>query len=143
MPNALYDPFKQSLLAGDTNLDLDTNTVADGVYAALIDTGAGGYTFSAAHQFYSQLSGVIGTDQRIANPTVTNGVFNGDDVTFPSVTGNNAEAIVLYRRNAGANTTWRLIAFIDSNVTGLPVLPNGGNITVTWNNNAPAGIFSL
>lgn len=138
MANALYNPYKQSLMAGDTNLDLDTDTTNDGVYAALIDTGT--YTFSAAHQFYSQLSGIVGTDQRIASPTITNGVFDGTDVTFPSVTGNTAEAIVLYRRNAGANTTWRLIGFIDTGVTGLPVTPNGGNITVTWN---ATGIFAL
>jgi hypothetical protein len=138
MANALYNPYKQSLMAGDTNLDLDTDTTQDGVYAALIDTGT--YTFSAAHQFYSQLSGVVGTDQRITTPTITSGVFDGTDVTFPSVTGNTAEAIVLYRRNSGANTTWRLIAFIDTGVTGLPVTPNGGNITVTWN---ASGIFAI
>lgn len=138
MPNALYNPYKQSLLAGDANADLDNDTVNDGVYAALVDTGT--YTFSAGHQFYSQLSGIVGTDQRITTPTITNGVFDGTDVTFPSVTGNTAEAIVLYRRNAGANTTWRLIAFIDTGVTGLPVTPNGGNITVTWN---ATGIFAL
>jgi hypothetical protein len=138
MPNALYNPYKQSLLAGDANADLDNDTVNDGVYAALVDTGT--YTFSATHQFYSQLSGIVGTDQRITTPTITNGVFDGTDVTFPSVTGNTAEAIVLYRRNAGANSTWRLIAFIDTGVTGLPVTPNGGNITVTWN---AQGIFAL
>lgn len=138
MPNALYNPYKQSLLAGDANADLDNDTVNDGVYAVLIDTGV--YTFSAAHQFYSNLSGIIGTEQRITAPTVTNGVLDGGDVTFTNVTGNNAEAIVLFRRNAGANTTWRLVAFIDSGVTGLPVTPNGGNITVTWN---ASGIFAL
>jgi hypothetical protein len=138
MANALYNPYKQSLMAGDTLADLDNDTVNDGVYAALVDTGT--YTFSATHQFYSQLSGIVGTDQRITTPTITNGVFDGTDVTFPSVTGNTAEAIVLYRRNAGANSTWRLIAFIDTGVTGLPVTPNGGNITVTWN---AQGIFAL
>lgn len=138
MANALYTPYKQSLMASDTNLSLNVDTATDGVYAALIDTGT--YTFSAAHQFYSQLSGVVGTDQRITTPTITGGVFDGVDVTFPSVTGATAEAIVLYRRNSGANTTWRLIGFIDTGVTGLPVTPNGGNITVTWN---ATGIFSL
>ena len=47
---------------------------------------------------------------------------------------------MLYRKNAGANTTWPLIAYIDTGVTGLPVTPNGGNITVTWN---ASGIFKL
>lgn len=138
MANALYPKFKQSLLAGDANSDLDNDTTTDGIYAALIDTGT--YTYNAAHQFYSSLSGVVGTDQRIATPTVVSGLFDGDNVTFPAVSGASVEAIVLYRKNAGANTTWRLVAYIDTGVTGLPVTPNGGDITITWN---ASGIFQL
>ena len=138
MPNAIFPLYKQSLLAGDANSDLDNNTAQDGVYVALIDTGV--YTYSAAHQFYSSLSGIIGTPQRITAPTVTNGVLDGGDVTFPAVSGNNAEALVIYRQNSGANTTWRLVAFIDTGVTGLPVLPNGGDISITWN---ASGILAL
>jgi hypothetical protein len=139
MANAIYPLYKQSLLAGDTNTDLDTNTTQDGVYAVLIDTGV--YTYSSTHQFYSSaVAGAIGTPQRITNPTVTNGLFDGDNVTYTAVTGNSAEAIILYRQNSGANTTWRLVAYIDTSVTGLPVTPNGGDITITWN---ASGIFQL
>ena len=138
MANAIYPLYKQSLLAGDANADLDNNTVTDGVYAALIDTGV--YTYSAAHQFYSSLSGIIGTPQRITSPTVTSGVLDGSDVTYTAVTGNSAEALVIYRQNSGANTTWRLVTYIDTSVTGLPVTPNGGDITITWN---ASGIFAL
>lgn len=138
MANAIYPLYKQSLLAGDANADLDNNTTTDGVYVALIDTGT--YSYNAAHQFYSSLSGIVGTPQRITSPTVTNGVLDGGDVTFPAVSGNSAEALVIYRQNSGANTTWRLVAFIDTGVTGLPVTPNGGDITVTWN---ASGIFAL
>jgi hypothetical protein len=138
MANAIYPLFKQSLLAGDANADLDNNTTTDGVYVALIDTGV--YTYSAAHQFYSSLSGIIGTPQRITSPTVVNGVLDGTDVTYTAVTGNSAEALVIYRQNSGANTTWRLVAYIDTSVTNLPVTPNGGDITITWN---ASGIFAL
>lgn len=138
MANAIYPLYKQSLLAGDTNSDLDNNTVDDGVYVALIDTGT--YTYSSTHQFYSDLSGIVGTPVRITTPTVTNGLFDGADITFSAVTGNSVEALVLYRHNAGANTTWRLITYIDTGVTGLPVTPNGGDINTTWN---ASGIFQL
>jgi hypothetical protein len=138
MANALYPKFKQSLLAGDANADLDNDTSTDGVYVALVDTGT--YTYSSAHQFYSDLSGVVGTDQRITAPTVTNGLLDGGDVTFTAVSGSSAEALVIYRKNSGANTTWRLVAYIDTGVTGLPVTPNGGDITITWN---ASGIFQL
>src|SRR5574343_1375740 len=138
MANAIYPLYKQSLLAGDANADLDNDTSTDGVYVALVDTGT--YTYSAAHQFYSSLSGIVGTDQRIVTPTVTNGTLNGTDLTFTSVTGASVEALVLYRKNSGANTTWRLVAYIDTGVTGLPVTPGGGNIDVTFN---ASGIFTL
>lgn len=138
MANAIYPKYKQSLLAGDTLADLDNDTATDGVYVALVDTGT--YTFSSAHQFYSDLTGIVGTDQRITAPTVTNGLLDGADVTFSSVSGNSVEALVIYRKNSGANTTWRLVAYIDTGVTGLPVTPNGGNITITWN---ASGIIQL
>jgi hypothetical protein len=66
MANAIYPLYKQSLLAADANVDLDNNTTTDGPFVALVDTGV--YTYSAAHQFYSSLSGIVGTDQRIASP---------------------------------------------------------------------------
>lgn len=138
MANAIYPLFKQSLLAGDANADLDNNTTTDGPFVALIDTGT--YTYSAAHQYYSSLSGIVGTDQRITSPTVTSGTLDGGDLTYTAVSGNSVEALGIYRKNTGANTTWRLVAFIDTSVTGLPVTPNGGDITVTWH---ASGIFTI
>lgn len=138
MANALYPLWKDALLQNSAGSSL-AGAGTTGVYVALVDTAT--YTYSAAHQFYSALSGVVGTDQEIgATKTFTGGVFDGADVTFPSVTGNTAEALVLYVKNAGANTTWRLVAYIDTGVTGLPVTPNGGNIGVSWN---ASGIFAL
>lgn len=137
MANAIYPKYKEALLGGAANSAI-TGSGTTGLFVALVDTGS--YTYSAAHEFYSSLTGVIGTDQEIANPTLTNGVVNGDDVTFPSVSGDQAEALVLYRKNAGANTTWRLVAYLDTGQTGLPVTPNGGNIGITWN---ASGIIGL
>jgi len=137
MANAIYPKYKQSLLNGDANTTI-TGSGTTGIFCALVDTGT--YTYNAAHQFYSDLSGIVGTDQEITSPTLTNGVVDGGDLTYTSVSGASVEAFVIYRKNAGANTTWRLIAYIDTGQTGLPVTPNGGNITVTWN---ASGIFAL
>lgn len=138
MANAIYDLWKQEILKGTANNLLNSSDGITGVYAALVDTGT--YTFSQAHQFYSSLSGVVGTDQEIAGKTQALGVFDGNDVTYTAVTGASVEAIVLYRKNAGANTTWPLIAYIDTGVTNLPVTPNGGNISIQWN---ASGIFKI
>lgn len=133
MANAIYPLYKQSLIDGDANIDLNDLTVK----VALIDTGA--YTYSGAHQFLSSLTGIVGTAQTIANTTVVNGLFDGDNVTFSGVTGNSVEALAIYIDTTVAGTS-RLVAFIDSGVAGLPVTPNGGDITITWN---ASGIFQL
>lgn len=141
MANALYPIWKSNLLKGTANTDLDNDDATDGPFCALVDTGT--YTYSAAHDFYNDLSGIVGTDQRISTPTVDSvaqATFDGDNLTYSSVTGNTVEALVIYRKNSGANTTWYLVAYIDTSVTGLPVTPNGGDITVSWN---ASGIFSL
>jgi hypothetical protein len=133
MANAIYPLYKQALLDGSANTDINDLTVK----VALVDTGA--YTYSTAHEFLTSLSGVVGTAQTIANTTVANGLFNGDDVTYLTVTGNSVEALVIYIDTTVAATS-RLVAYIDSSVTGLPVTPNGGDITITWN---ASGIFQL
>lgn len=133
MANAIYPLYKQSLLAGDTNISLSGGTVK----VALVDTGV--YTYSAAHQFLTSLTGVVGTAQTIGTKTVTNGVFDGADVTYTAVTGSTVEALVIYIDTGTAGTS-RLVAYIDTSVTGLPVTPNGGDITITWN---ASGIFAL
>jgi hypothetical protein len=133
MANAVYPLYKQALLDASSNTDLNDLTVK----VALIDTGT--YTYNATHEFYSSVSGVVGTPQTIANSTVTNGLFDGDNVSFPSVTGASIEALLIYI-DTGSAATSRLVAWIDTSVTGLPVTPNGGNIDIAWN---AAGIFQL
>ena len=137
MANAIYPEYKESLLDGDADTAL-TGSGATGLWVALIDTGT--YTYSSAHQFYSSLSGIVGTPVEVTTVTTANGTVDGDNVTFTAVSGATVEALVLYRKNAGANTTWRLVAYEDTGVTGLPVTPNGGDIAIAWN---ASGIFTL
>lgn len=139
MANALYPKWKEALITAAANAALNGSGTT-GVYAVLVDTGV--YTYNAAHEFYSSLSGLGGTEQEIgATKSYTNGVFDGADITVPSVAGTvTYEAIVIFVKNGGANTTWRLVAFIDTGVTGLPVTSNGGNIIASWN---ASGIFAL
>lgn len=134
MANAVYPKYKQALLDGDTNIDVNDGIVK----AALVDTVT--YTYSALHDFYDDVSAaVIGTPQTIANTTVTDGLLDGDNVTFTAVSGNSVEAIVIYI-DTGVAITSRLVAYLDTGVTGLPVTPNGGDITITWN---ASGIIQL
>jgi hypothetical protein len=134
MANALYPLWKQQLLQFTANNNLSAGTVK----VALIDTGT--YTYSAAHQFWTSASAAsIGTPQTIGSKTFTNGTFDGADVTFTAVTGNSVEALIIWIDTGTAGTS-PLVAYIDTSVTGLPVTPNGGDITITWSG---SGIFSL
>lgn len=133
MANALFPRWKQALLEFTANNDLDGQTVK----VALVTAG---YTYSAGDQYYSSVSAsVVGTPQTIGNKTFTNGIFDGDDVVFTAVTGSQVVALVIYI-DTGSAATSPLVAFIDTGVTNLPVLPNGGDITITWN---ATGIFAL
>jgi len=139
MANAIYPTYKTSIMSAGTDTSLILNTAQDGPFCSLVDTGV--YTYNVAHQYFSpSLTGIVGTDQRIQSPTVVSGTFDGSDLTYVAVTGATVEALVIYRHNATANTTWRLVCYLDTGVTGLPVTPNGGDITITWD---ALGIFSL
>lgn len=132
MANTLYPKGKEKFLAGSFNLTTDTIKVA-----LLSDA----YTYSAAHEFLSNLTGVLGTAQTLGSKTTTSGVFDGADVTYTAVAGgSNAAAVALYKDTGVAGTS-ALIAFIDT-VTGLPMATSGGDITIQWDNGSYK-IFSL
>lgn len=131
MASGLYTKGKEALLNGTINLESDT------IKVAMVDTGT--YTVDLAnHDFYNDVSGVVGTPQTLGSKTFTNGVFDAADVTFTAVTGNSVEALVIYK-DTGSSATSSLLVYIDSG-TNLPVTPNGGDITIQWN---ASGIFSL
>ncbi|MDZ7919983.1 hypothetical protein [Rhodoferax sp.] len=132
MANAIYPKWKEAIMQAAANSSLGGT-----VKAALVDTGT--YTYSAAHEFQSSLTGVIGTPQTLASKTYVNGTFDAADVTVPAVTGSTAEAIVIYI-DTGTPATSRLVLYLDTSVTGLPVTPNGGDINIAWN---ASGIFRL
>jgi hypothetical protein len=128
MPNAIYPKWKEAVYIGAPNTALNGSGTT-GVYEVLVDN----YVYNPAHQFYSDLTGIVPVaEQECLNKTYTNGVFDHDNPTWPSVPGAGAptyEAIVYFIKNAGANTTWRLFAIKDTGITNLPVTANGQNIT--------------
>lgn len=135
MANAIYPIYKQALLDGLSNIDLNDGDVR----CILIDTAD--YTYSAAHDFLDDVPAAarVATSGAMTNTTVTNGLFDADNVTWSAVTGDQAEAIIIYI-HTGVESTSRLVAYIDTSVTNLPVTPNGSDITVSWN---ASGIFQL
>ena len=133
MASSLYDKFREDCLGGVRDLSAVT------VRAVLVDTGT--YTFSAAHEDYDDLSGIVGSESpAFTTVSITGGVFNADDIIFTAVSGSSVEALVLFV-DTGVAANDRLIVFIDSgDITGFPLTPSGGDIQVVWN---ASGIFKL
>lgn len=133
MANALYGLGRQAFLEGEIDW------ADDDIKCVLVDTGT--YTVSIdADQYHSDLSGIVATSGNLASKTVTLGTADAADVTFSAVTGSTVEALVIYK-DTGVSATSPLIAYIDT-ATGLPVTPNGGDITVTWDSGSDK-IFTL
>lgn len=83
---------------------------------------------------------IVGTDQTLAGKTVTNGIADADDITFPSGGSVSVEAVALYKSTGTASTS-RLICLIDT-APGLPIT-TGGPIDVNWSNTAATKIFHI
>jgi hypothetical protein len=131
MADAIYPKYKQALLDGDTNIDIN-----DGTVKVALSTAA----YNSAHDFYDDVSAsTVGTPQTIANTTVTNGLFDGDNVTYTAVAGGSTVTALIIYIDTGSAATSRLVAFIDT-VSGFPLSTNGGDVTVAWN---ASGIFQL
>ena len=127
MANGLYDKARQKFLDGSISWS------SDNIKIILVD--AADYTVSlATHEFLGDTpsGGRVATSDNLTTKTSLAGVADADNVTFTAVTGDPSEAIVIYKDTTNASTS-DLIAYIDT-ATGLPVAPNGGDITITWDN---------
>lgn len=135
MANVIYPKYKEALLNGDSNIELDGSNVK----VILVDLAD--YTYSSSHQFLSDVAGgaIVATSGNLGSKTTTNGVFDSADPTFTAVTGDPSEALIIYI-DTGSSATSRLVALYDTGVTGLPVTPNGGDINVAVN---ASGWFAL
>lgn len=135
MSNALYDLARKAFLEG--NIDW----MSDNIKVTLVD--ANDYFVNlASDEFYSDIpvQARVATSQNLTNKTSIAGVADADDITFSGVTGDVAEALVIWQ-DTGDESTSRLIAYMGF-ATGLPVAPNGGDISVQWSN-GPNKIFKL
>lgn len=129
MANALYGTGRNAFLLGDIDW------VADDIRAILVDTAL--YTANmSTHDFLDDIpAGARVATVALASKSAALGVADAADTVFAAVPVDDpAEAVVLYK-HTGTEGTSQLIAYIDT-ATGLPVTPNGEDITVTWDNGA-------
>lgn len=139
MANALYDKARESFLSQNPALDWDTDTIK----VFLLDSAS--YTPNlATHQYLSDVpaaarKGNGGGQTRadaptLAGKTVAAGVADANDVTITTVPAGAAlEYILIFKDDGVADASSPVIALIDT-ATGLPITPNGGDITIQWDN---------
>lgn len=130
MANTLYDLGRQKFLEGSIAW------LTDDIRLVLVNVSGAGtlYTFSQTHEFLSDIpaGARVATSGNFTGKTSTAGVADADDVTLLAVTGDQSEALVIYKWT-GSDATSPLIAYIDS-ATGLPVQPSGSSIEISWDN---------
>jgi hypothetical protein len=115
--------------------------MSSGVVKAILVDGAD-YTYSAAHNALDDVpaGARVAISAALASKTFTDGLFDAaDGVVFTAVTGDPSE-VLIYFIDTGVEATSLLLAFVDTGVTGFPITPNGGNITLNFN---ASGIFQL
>ena len=135
MANALFDKGREGFLDG--SIDWDTNDIR----VVLVDHGTDTPNVSTDDNLDDIAAGArVAVSGALDSPTVTNGVADAADEVISSVSGATVESLVIYK-HTGVEGTSRLIAYIDS-ATGLALTPNGGDVTVAWDNGANK-IFKL
>ncbi len=128
MADAYYDDFPNALLGNPVHNRPDLDT--DDIRCFLYDEGADALNL-ADEDVADIIAGArIAESTDLASKTVGvvgDGIFDHANFVFTSVTGNEVDSITYWAFNATesiAPTMWNL-----DSATGLPVTPNGGDIT--------------
>lgn len=146
MANALYDKGRNSFARGDIAWQV---AAGDTIRVCLLKTT---YVPDLAnHDFFddwgANVVGNSGNGGRADCPQLTlidpvDGTCDANDATITAVPGavGQCDYIGIFK-DTGVDGTSNLLALIDT-ATGLPVTPNGGDITIQWDAGADK-IFTL
>lgn len=143
MANQMFDPGREGFAKGEI-----VWTATPTIKASLVR----GYTFDATDKFVSEVTAAGGTlhaTATLGSKDATNGICDAADIASFGTPAANAtnHYIIIYQASAvggGADvaaTAQRLICYIDT-ATGLPIQPNGADISIAWDNGANK-IFKL
>jgi hypothetical protein len=132
--STLYPKAREGFVAGEIVWKPTSGSV---IKASIVR----GYTYSATHKFVSDVVGAGGTlvaTETLNSLTNTDGVLDAADAVLEAVPeGAAIPHIVIYQASAVtggadvATSAQRLIAFLDRGA-GIPILPNGQDVTVAW-----------
>lgn len=142
--SALFDGGRQRFLEGSIAYLADTikiMLVDHAVYNPNVATDNFFGDITAGARVGNSGGSNRGDMPTLGSKTSTAGVADAADITFTTVPAGPALSSLVIFKDSGADGTSALIAKIDTG-TGLPVTPNGGDITVAFDNGANR-IFKL
>lgn len=135
MANSFYDAGKEAMLNGNVDFINDT------IKVVLIDEGTDAVDLVNDVNLSDIVGGArIGTSGALASKTVTDGAFDAADTTYSALSGASVESFTFYK-DSGVESTSTLLFNVDTN-TGLPFTPNGGDLTLSWDDGS-LKIFKL
>jgi hypothetical protein len=140
MANFAFDAYKNMLFGTGTRVDLDADTIK----AMFVDHADD--TPLVTNDFIDDIASAarvpaIGSCPTLGTKTIGTvavGVFDAADTVFTALTGDASESLILFK-DTGTEATSDLIVRWDT-ATGLPLTPNGADVTVVW---AAGGIITI
>jgi hypothetical protein len=139
MANAVYDDARNNILGNGTHGQTDWDT--DSIKVGLRDEGTTALNLSTQVDLADVSSAHVATSSAVTSPTVgtaATGSFDHADVTLSAVSGATVESLD-YFEDSGIASTSPLLLNIDA-WTGLPLTPNGGDVTLSP---AVTGVFQI
>lgn len=134
MANLLYNTgrigFLTNVVVGDHDDPIDW--VEDEIHAALVDNTYVSTASETNTNFGDVLANVVATEELTGRAVSSTGQAVANNTTFSAVSGSDVYGVVVYKVEGADEADWPLIGFFDTGV-GLPISPNGGDITVLWN----------
>lgn len=133
MANGFYGPGREGFATAAVNWTSDT------IKVTAVDLAD--YTVSlSTHDFFNDVpSGARIATATLASKSASLGVLDAADTTMTAVEGDQFEALVIWK-DTGVESTSRLLIYIDSASSGLPLTPNGGDVLIEWHS---SGIATL
>jgi len=135
MANFMYPNAKRLMLTGALDW------TSDPIVAVLLTSA--GYTPSVNHTCLLDVPAAarVAASNVLTGKTVVANVVDADDYLYTSLSGPTVGAILLAVNSGSEATSW-LLCYLDSNLAGLPLTPDGGDMQLVWDN-GPSKIFAL
>lgn len=138
MANALFDKGREHFLGA--TLDWDGFEMR----IALVDDTDVTFDLATNEDWADLVAGLVHANAEsdaLGSKSITAGVADAADKTWSTVTGDAADYVICFYET-GNDATSFLVFALDSATSGIPVTPNGGDITITWDSGANK-IFKL